>query len=78
MGRPVCSQLISITSRVSGGLPGGVPAIFGDANRDIEGSGTMQIDGYCLAATRVPIAVTGAMGGTSGKSDEECVAVANT
>ena len=77
-GGPVYSQLISITSGVSGGIPCGVPAILGDANRDREGSGTMQIDGDCLAVTSVSVAMTGAMGVTKGKSDEECVAVANT
>ena len=36
------------------------------------------MDGYCLAVTSASVAVMGAMGVTNGKSDEECVAVANT
>ena len=78
MAGPVNSQLISISSRISGGVPCGVPAIFGDANRDREGSGSMQIDRWCLAVTSASVAVKGAMGVTNGKSDEECAVVANT
>ena len=77
-GGPVNSQLIFISSGVSGGIPGGVPAIFGDTNRDREGSGTVQIDGFCLAVTSVSVGVTGAMDVTNGKNDEMCVAVANS
>ena len=77
-GGPVNSQLISITSGVSGGIAGGVPAIFGDTTCDREGSGTVQIDRYCLAVTSAFVAVTGARDVTNGKSDVKCVAVANT
>ena len=67
-GAPVYSQLISITSGVSGGIPRGVPAIFGDTNRDREGSRTIQVDGYCLAVTSVSVAVTGAMNVIMGRA----------